>query len=181
MGVKITRDKVAEVLASVKTLTRQQVLVGIPGENAERKDTTRSPIDNVALGFIHELGSPINNIPARPFLVPGVRDALPALLPKLKRAGQQALDFKGVPAIVEQLIAVGLAAASAVQMKITTGPFEPIKDATKRARLTRKAGYRNASDARKLKMMAKWMAGDFKPLIDTGSLRSSISFAIRPK
>lgn len=177
-AVKITKDKVAEVLKAISFLTRQQVLVGIPGENASRDD---GPITNPAIGAIMEFGYPPLNIPPRPFLVPGVRAALPVLIPKLKRVGQQALDFKGVGVVTEGLIGVGLAAASAVQMKITTGPFEPIKDATKRARLRRKAGYRKASDARKAKMMAKWMGGDFAPLIDSGALRASISFAIRPK
>ena len=184
MGIKITKDKVADVLAAVSTLTRNQVLVGIPGENAERQDAPGakpSPISNVQLGWIHERGSPAQNIPARPFLVPGVRDALPRLLPKLKKAGELALDFKNVSAITQQLTAVGLIAASAVQMKITTGPFQPIADATKRARLYRKLGYRNASEARKQKMMAKWMAGDFKPLLDSGAMRASVTFVIRPK
>ena len=178
MGVKVTRDQVEDVLKAVRQLVSVEILVGIPGENAGRDD---GPITNVQIGMISEFGSPAQNIPARPFLVPGVRDALPSLLPKLKRAGQLAMDFKGPGPVTQALISVGLAAASAVQMKITTGPFQPIADATKRARLYRKLGYRNASEARKQKMMAKWMAGDFKPLIDTGSLRNSLTFVIRPK
>ena len=184
MGVKVTRDQVADVLRSVRRLTSQEVLVGIPAENAERQDAPGakpSPIDNATLGWIMEAGSPIKNIPARPFLVPGVQGAMPALLPKLKKAGEGALDFKGIGDVVQQLTAVGLAAAAAVQMKITDGPFVPIADATKAARLRRKVGYRNASDARKSTMMAKWMGGDFSPLIDSGSLRNSITFVVRPK
>lgn len=184
MGVKITRDKVADVLAAVKTLTRLEVLVGIPGENAER-DTTPgakpSPISNVWLGYVHEFGSPKHNIPARPFLVPGVRDAMPTLLPMLKKAGELALDFKEPGAVTQQLVKVGLAAASAVQMKITTGPFQPIADATKRARLYRKASYRNASAMQKHRMMEKWLGGDFTPLVDTGAMRQAVTFVVRPK
>ena len=184
MGVKVTRDQVEDVLKAVRQLVSVEILVGIPGENAERQPApgaSPSPISNVQIGLISEFGSPAQNIPARPFLVPGVRDALPALLPKLKRAGQLALDFKGPVPVTQALIGVGIAAASAVQMKITTGPFQPIADATKRARLYRKMGYRNASEARKQKMMAKWMAGDFKPLLDSGAMRASVTFVIRPK
>lgn len=184
MGVRVTKDKVEEVLKAVRTLTKNEVLVGIPGENAERQDAPGakpSPVSNVQLGYIHEFGSPAQNIPARPFLIPGVQGAMSTLLPKLRKAGTQALDFKGASAVTEQLTAVGIAAASAVQLKITDGPFVPIKDATKRARLERKIGYRNASDARKASMMVKWMAGDFSPLIDTGALRAAITFVVRPK
>ena len=149
MGVRITKDKVEEVLKAVRTLTKNEVLVGIPAENAERQDAPGakpSPINNAQLGWIMETGSPIKNIPARPFLVPGVQGAMPALLPKLKKAGELALDFKSVGDVTQQLVAVGLAAAAAVQLKITDGPFVPIKDATKAARLRRKVGYQNADD-----------------------------------
>ncbi len=128
-----------------------------------------------------EMGSPAQNIPARPFLVPGVQGALPTLIPLLKKAGQQAMDLGEVSKVTQALIRVGIAAASAVQMKITDGPFVPISERTKEGRLRRKAAYQNASEKRKTKMMAKWLGGDFAPLIDTGSLRSSISFVIRAK
>lgn len=181
MGVKVTKDKVNEVLDSVRRLTRQEILVGIPGENAGRKDTDGKPVTNVVLGYVHEFGDPARNIPARPFLVPGVRGALPRLIPKLKKAGQVAIDLKNISAITKQMIDVGNVAATAVQMKITNGPFAPIAEMTKRGRLTRKESYKNASAKRKATMMTKWMAGNFKPLIDTGAMRQAITFVIRPK
>jgi hypothetical protein len=184
VGVKVTKDKVGDVLASVKRLTSQEVLVGIPGENAGREAAPGTPaqtVTNVQLGYVHEFGSPARNIPARPFLIPGIEGALDRLIPLMRKTGVQALSFGDVGAITAGLIAVGLAGASAVQMKITTGPFEPIKDRTKRDRLTRKASYINASPKRQAEMMAKWMGGDFKPLIDTGALRQSITFVVRPK
>lgn len=127
------------------------------------------------------MGSPAQNIPPRPFLVPGVRDALPQIIPRLRQAGKIALDLGNVAQITQQLISVGVIAASAVQMKITTGPFVPIKDATKRARLYRKASYRNAGDMKRARMMEQWLAGDFSPLIDTGAMRMAVTFVVRPK
>ena len=91
MGVKITIDKVEDVLRAVKTLTRQQILVGVPSENAERQDdpgAKPSPINNAQLAYVQEFGSPAQNIPARPFLIPGVEDAMPKLLPNVRCAGE---------------------------------------------------------------------------------------------
>ncbi len=184
MGVKITKDMVDDVLKAVRDLTKSEILVGIPGENAGREPTPGEPpgsITNVELGYIHEFGSPAQNIPARPFLIPGVEGALPDLLPRLQRAGRAALDFEARTAVTGRLINIGLAAAKAVQMKITDGPFVPISDRTKMGRLTRKESYKNASEKRKRAMMLKWMGGDFKPLIDTGAMRAAVTSVIRPK
>ena len=67
--MKITIDKVGQVLKSIHTLETNRVLVGIPQEKNARND---GQMTNASIGYIQENGSSANNIPARPFLIPGV-------------------------------------------------------------------------------------------------------------
>lgn len=165
MPVTITRDRVPELLRAVKILTKRRVLVGVPDEKADRPvdpDENRGPITNAALAYIHETGIPSKNIPARPFLVPGIRSIEPELVKRFKTAGEKALNG-GTPTDIEKaLTTIGLRAQSAVQAKITDGPFQPLADATLAARRARG----NKSE---------------KPLIDSGKMRQAISFVIRDK
>ena len=67
--VRVTRDRVSEVLSAVTKLVGREVLVGIPEDNTERVNGDEAT--NAQLGYVHEFGSPAKNIPARPFLIPG--------------------------------------------------------------------------------------------------------------
>jgi hypothetical protein len=163
MGVKVTVDKTDDVMRAVKVLTKRQVLIGIPDVNAARKPDGNdpSPIGNAALGYIHETGSPAQNIPARPFLVPGVASIKNQAIARLKKAGQAALDGDIKP-IDKELNAIGLIGQAAVQQKITDGPFEPLAPRTIAARVR------------------KGFTG-IKPLLRTGQLRQAITFVLRDK
>lgn len=179
MPVKVRRDNIAAVVAAVRLLTSKEILVGIPGANAERREDG-DPITNVELGYIHEFGAPEQNIPARPFLIPGIRSIRGTIIERMRKVGMTALSGN-TDKVQEQLEALGTAAASAVQRKITDGPFEPLKESTKLARLRRMQRYQKASESKREKMRRKWLAGTFKPLIDTGALRQSITFVIDEK
>jgi phage gpG-like protein len=161
VALKVTADRVKDVLASIKALTKHQVLVGIPADAAERQpdaDDPRPP-NNAEIGFIQEFGSPEANIPARPFLVPGVRGNLEKIEKRYRTAAQKALD--GDKEAVEKAhMAIGLETASAVQKKITDGPFVPLSPVTI---ANRKARGRTG----------------INPLLDTGQLRRSITYVIR--
>jgi hypothetical protein len=162
--VRVIKDRVAEVVETIKKLTSKEVLVGIPRENAARKPEPGEkgePINNAALGYIHEFGAPEANIPPRPFLIPGVEKVKDQAIARLKKAGELALNGD-VSKVDAQLTAVGLLAQSAVQQKIVDGPFTPLKPRT----LARRA--------------ARGRTGT-KPLIDTGALRQAIAFVIVKK
>lgn len=164
MGVKITKDRVAEVMRGVKALVKAEVLIGIPETRADRKPEEgeeKTPISNAAIGYISEYGSPKRNIPARPFLIPGVESIKDRAIPRLKRAGQSAIDGDSRD-IAKSLIAIGIMGQSAVQKKIVDGPFTPLKPATIAAR--EHEGFKGT-----------------KPLIRTGQLRQAITFVLRDK
>ena len=164
MTVKITKDRLPELARAVKLLTARQVMVGVPDETAGRPQVEgkRERINNAALAYIHETGIPEKNIPPRPFLGPGIEGAKGRILPRLKKAGEAALETGNVSAIDRALKAVGIIAQSAVQQKIINGPFVPLKPRTLAER--RKRG--NESD---------------KPLVDTGQLFGAIKYVIRDR
>ena len=178
----ITVDRMKQVVRDISALVRQDLLVGIPGETTERKSGPSEPkaMNNATLGYIHEFGSPAANIPARPFLMPGIEEAQDKIEARLRKAAQVALEGRGDQAIVDALAVVGLVAQAAVKDKINSGDFAPLSDTTLRLRAAK--GRKGAQD--ELDSRAAGNApgtADAKPLIDTGQLRNSINFVIREK
>lgn len=155
------KDRVPELNKALLDLVDQEVLVGVPADKADRKDG--SPITNAALAYIHNTGSPDANIPARPFMEPGVKDARPKVIGLLKEAGQYALKLGGNSLVVlKYLHAVGLTVQNSIRARINEGPFEPLKPGTIAGRLRRgRTGI--------------------KPLIDTGQLRNAIGYVLRSR
>lgn len=155
----IKTDRLKEVLQSISGLVDKQVLVGIPDSAPERKDD--EPLSNAAIGYIQETGSPANNLPARPFLVPGVASAEEKTVPQLEKAVEAALDGD-LPRAEKRMASAGLAAQNSVRAKINSGIAPQLKASTLAAR--RRRGRTGTV-----------------PLIDTGQLRNSITYVIRSK
>ncbi|MBZ9939141.1 hypothetical protein LB518_22785 [Mesorhizobium sp. BR1-1-16] len=153
-----------ELLKRVADLTKSRVLVGVPAEDAGRdpeEGEEDGDINNAALAYIHDNGAPEVNIPARPFMRPGIADAESRIAKRFKSGAIKA--FKGEKDAVEATFeAVGLMAQVAVRKRIQDGPFVPLAPETLAARLRR---------------------GRFgeRPLIDTGQLRNSIAYVIRKR
>jgi hypothetical protein len=177
MGVKVTRDNTQAVLAAIRSLTKNEVLIGIPAENIGRREG--GPVNNAVLGYVHEFGSPARNIPPRPFLVPGVASIKDQAAQRLGAAMRKALDGDRA-AVDKALHDVGLLGQAAVRQKITDGPFVPLKLSTLKNRL-RKHPSRYG-----LRMeIARQEAGEApnaegaRPLIDTAQMRNAVSYVIR--
>ncbi len=152
-------DRLKEVLQSISGLVDKQVLVGIPDSAPERQDD--EPIGNAAIGYIQETGSPANNLPARPFLVPGVAAAEPKTLPKLQQAFEAALDGD-LSRADKRMAGAGLEAQNSVRARINSGISPELKESTLANR--RRRGRTGTV-----------------PLIDTGQLRNSITYVIRKR
>lgn len=149
------QDRVDEVIRAIHRMDQRRVLVGFP-EGAH--DRSNSEINNASLAYIHEHGSPAANIPARPFLTPGIEDAEDAVVAEFRQGAAQALTSNNPDAVLERTLnRVGLIAVGSVQKKIVTGPFVPLKPATIRRK------------------------GSSKPLIDTGQMRQAVSYVIRDR
>ncbi len=158
----VTQDRVDEMLAAVQDLVGQELLVGIPAATAGRQtEPGDEPIDNATIGYIMEFGAPAANIPARPFLVPGIQNATDRVGKRFQRAAEAALDGD-TQRITDEFDAAGLIAQNAVRAKITDGPFVPLAPATIAKRRSRKPPRLGTA-----------------PLLDTGQLRRSITYVVR--
>lgn len=158
MSVTVTRDNAKNVIAAIQDMAKKHVLVGIPSSENGRNDGS---IGNAALGAIHENGSGVRNIPARPFLKPGVAAAADQCVKVLKSAAQNAFTDKN--AIDKGLNAAGLIAQASVKKRIVSQEgFTPLKAATLAARKRKGANGEKA-------------------LIRTGQLMNSLTYVIREK
>lgn len=160
--MSVTRNSNREaVRRAVDLLTSRRVLVGVPMGRTQRQPDPPDPatMGNADLAYIHEYGSPAANIPARPFLRPGIREAQVTIRGWMMKTAQAA--FRGDEAAVTRgLHATGMAAKIAVQGKIQRGPFMPLAASTLAKR--RKKGRTGTL-----------------PLLDTGQLRNAINYVIR--
>lgn len=161
MHINVTkvRDGMAALHAGITALRTKSVLVGVPAAEAPREDG--EPINNATLAYIHNHGSPAQNIPARPFLEPGIKNAQDEISAGLKKAALSAIS--GQPSgVTAGLTKAGLAAQASVRSEINDGDFVELAPATIADRLR------------------KGIVSD-KPLIRTGEMRNSINYVVRDK
>ncbi|ECE4878442.1 hypothetical protein CVF80_004401 [Salmonella enterica subsp. enterica] len=175
-GVTIRADNAQSILDALKSLTKKDVLVGIPAEDSDRDDV---PFGNAGIGYINEYGSPAQNIPPRPHLVPGVKSVEDQTMPQLKAAAQAALEGDALGA-ERALNQAGSLAANGVRRYMTTTGFTPLADSTVKARARR--GRKGASAELARRSVGEAPGTDLaKPLIDTGQYRRSITHVVRDK
>lgn len=159
MPVKISVDKMASIIKAINELGAKDVLIGIPEDNTDRK--TGDPATNALIGYVQEFGSPANNIPARPFLIPGVQDIQKPAADRLKVAAQRALSGD-LSTAEKQLHAAGLMGQNSARAKINSNIQPKLSERTLAARRARGVTRENT-------------------LIDTGQLRNSLTYVIRKK
>lgn len=151
-----TKDHVAALTAALQALTKQDVMIGVPQEQTVRKEG--DGVTNAELAYLHTNGSPLQNIPARPFLVPSFKANMAALMASQKRVFKAAVegDKSEVNANMQKTGLIGQNAAKGwfTDPRNEWAPNTPYTIARK---------------------------GSDRPLIDTGALRNSIVYVIRGK
>ena len=148
-------DKVSSVIKSIHKMQKARVYVGIPESENNRSD---GKIGNAGIGYVQEFGSPAQNIPARPFLVTGVKAVQDEVIEILSDGAKNVLDEKSITAALTK---AGIKATNSVKATITKGEgFEALSDATIKAR--QRKGFKG-----------------IKPLIRTGQLRNSINYIVK--
>lgn len=179
----VTKDEVINVLTAIRNATKNDVLFGIPGENAGRDD---SKLNNPTIGYIMEYGSPAQNVPARPWLYPGVFAIRDMAITKLRRAMILAIGGNS-QAIDATYHNIGPKAVTAIMLRISAGLPPPLSKRTLEARARRKQGTGVGIRKGATKELASRKAGNApsvefaKPLIDTGGLTGSITYVIRKR
>lgn len=184
MPVEVTKDNVSKIFKSMAELTGKAVYVGIPEAEATRNDEPE--MNNARLGFIHEFGSPLANIPARPFLIPGVENVEKEAGAELGKAASAALtgDSKAAD---QYLNRAGIVATNEVKRVINSNIPPPLKPRTIRDRW-KSRGTKGRRDNEKLylEMVANGEEPAFAQnaagiiaLINTGQLRNSITYVVK--
>ncbi|EKQ5674234.1 hypothetical protein P5Z46_002217 [Escherichia coli] len=186
-GVTTRVDNAQDILDALRSLTKKDVLVGIPSEDSEREDV---PFGNAGIGYVNEYGSPAQNIPPRPHLIPGVKSVEEQTVPQLKAAAQAALDGNAAGA-ERALNRAGTLAANGVRRYMTITGFTPLADSTVEARARRgrkgaKAELARRSADGKLNAInpdsGQLISNEnVRPLIDTGQYRRAITHVVRNK
>lgn len=146
-------DNQMQLERELKKLKKLSVLVGIPQEKASRPG---EPINNAELAYIHTNGSPIQGIPARPFIEPAIEEYRENIGKQLGRAIVKTLEGKDGKPYLERAGIVGENAARGwfTNPKNNWEPNSPLTIAKK---------------------------GSDKPLIDTAEMRKSITHIVREK
>ena len=168
MKVKISGEGLGELKDAIAFLKDKRVLVGIP----QAKAVSRGKVTNVDLAFIHTMGSPRLRIPPRPFLEPAIDEAKDKIAERMKAAAQAIIEGDA-GAAMDELHKAGLYGENAAKAYFSGGHFVP------NAGITVEGGWmRNRISGKPFKVKGK---GSAAPLIDTGSLRSSITHIIEGK
>ena len=170
MGVqiKVSGEGVGDLIDAINFLKNNRVLVGIPGASGG----SHGEVTNVELAFIHTNGSPRLRIPPRPFLEPAIEEAKDQIGECMKAAVTAAIE-SGTGAAMDELEKAGIYGENAVKDYFTGGHFAP------NAGITVEGGWMwNRIAHKPFKVNGK---GSSTPLIDTGSLRSSITHVIEGK
>lgn len=155
--MKVTTDKVDGIVKSIERMKNARIMVGIPSQENNRNDGS---VGNAQIGYINEYGSPAHNIPARPFLIPGVEAIKAQAADILAEGAKDVMDDKS---ITKSLTKAGIIAQNSVKRAITKGEnFKPLEDSTIAAR------------------KRKGVSGK-KPLIRTGQLRNSITYIVKER
>jgi hypothetical protein len=161
----------------LKALSNNQVLVGVPEETNSRED--KNGPGNAALARIHDKGSPLAGIPARPFMAPGIKKAQKNINIEMKQAALASVEGKEEE-VQQALKRAGLWAQMFIQDTIEKGEgFAPLKRATLLARLRRRKSLWKYYHKPWMKEAKETFLAGLKPLIDTSELLKSITFVIR--
>lgn len=155
--VKITVDNVKGLEEALQALKSQTLLVGIPQGENEREEN--QPIGNAALLYIHEHGSPVNNIPPRPVMSIGLKKSQKPLIEEFRKGAKAILDGK-TKAVDQMLTRAGFIATTAIKKVIDDQDgIEAPADSTLKAR--KRKGFEGE-----------------KALLVSGQLRNAITFVI---
>lgn len=154
MSVSVLVDHTKELMATLEKLAKVgSIFVGVPEDKAARKS---SEMNNATLAAIHELGSPAAKIPPRPFLKIGIAKAQKECVNILGAGAAKALTNFDAGDLVKAQDKAGLVAQNSVRGVFRSGDLKPLEKST-----LKKKGEKTT------------------PLIDTGSLRTSISYVVR--
>ena len=182
-SVTVVKDDVAKVFKAIQDLVGKQVLVGIPDTGQNHRD--EGQLNNAMIGYLMETGSPASNVPARPFLVPGVEKAKTPALRQLKGAADAALAGDQAK-VLQGLNRAGIAASNEVKHTINSNIPPPLAPSTIKNRHRGRETKQRESEQVYADLVAKGVDPGaaqnevgIVALVNTGQLRNSITYVVR--
>lgn len=155
--LKVTVDFVKQFNAITEALKGKETLVGIPEEKGSREDD--APINNAALLYINNFGSPAQNIPARPVMEIGIRSAQEDIADQYKQAAKNVFS-QGVKALDIYYERAGSIASSSIKNAINEQTdIDPPAESTLATRKSQ--GFKGT-----------------KSLVVTGQMRNAITWIV---
>lgn len=160
-SLTITSDFSEKFNEAIKRFKSDSVLVGIPESDGQRDDS--QPISNAALLAINNFGSPINNIPARPVMAIGIKNAQDAITEQFKLCAKEVLS-KGPAALATYYERAGIIASNSIKKVINDqdGIEAPAASTLKARKYLTKAGFKGT-----------------KALLVTGQMRNAITYVVK--
>ncbi len=159
--LQMTKDELPKLVKQLEKLSAKDVLVGVPRQNDARTDNAGETMNNATLAYIQDRGSPAANIPARPFMAPGIMNAQERIASQLRRGIQDLTSGKQADVDVS-LSKAGMIAQASIRHVINDGPPPPLAEST-------------IADRKRRGRLSE------KPLVDTGQLRNSINYVLRER
>lgn len=176
--------KFASWLSSMRDLARTEAAIGLLSSKASAAHG--DGVTNVDVGTWMEFGTTGPDgkvhVPSRPFLRSTLETRKESILKFASKRIRRALRGKSPPEIV--FAEIGAYVVGQVQKRIAsnTPPFEPLAESTLKARADRnKATAKALKEGEKAKRKNGKPLGSPKPLIDSGQLRSAISYEVRKR
>lgn len=149
ISVKVTGDT-SKIGEAVKLLKSTRVLIGIPAERASRPGDEPN---NAELMFIHTNGSPRKRIPPRPVIEPAIEESMDQITKAMEAAAVAAVDGD-MGEFEACLDDAGTYGENAAVQRFGSAQLAPNSPSTIRRK------------------------GSSAPLIDTGSLKASVTHVI---
>jgi hypothetical protein len=156
--IKVIFDNTQKVLETLRKFRKDAVLVGIPQADAPRDDD--APMNNAAILFLNEFGSPAGNIPARPVMAIGIRKAQPDIVNAFRAGARKALSGNS-DALTAAYNRAGIVASVSVKKVIND-----------------QEGIKPPSDATLAHRRAMGFKGE-KALLVTGQMRNAITYVTK--
>jgi hypothetical protein len=168
----------------LKEATKMEVYVGVPSAKASRPDD--GGVNNAQIAFTHDRGSPANNIPARPFMAPGIARVAHRVGELLKKAANAVMNPTKPASPDAMLTAAGFVAEESIKGVIMSGIGPPLSPATIANRHRKRGGKMRQAEKDYANHIAGGMspakaqeAAGILPLIDTGQMLNSITHVVR--
>lgn len=159
--LKVKSDFTKGLTGAISALQAKSVAVGIPAAETDRDD---GEITNAALLFINNFGSPAQNIPARPVMDIGIRNAKDAITAEFEAFGRAVFTKDVGPQAYDKYYnRIGIIASNSIKAVINS-----------------QEGIAPPSEATLANRERKGFKGT-KALIETGQLRNAITYVIETK